>query len=213
MTVKTGVFQMRVDDDFTQKLTALCNAEPEDVSKADMIRLLVERAHAELPKGLYARIIGVLTPEEPSMPFVPGEVLFNILNDEFPSPEHDGGDDPIRRLVRALVKRGIVEEGWHPHNGEQYALGSALQHPDYLAEQDAYSTLKEGVLERARMLGLQARWHPSRSWILTRPDGEVYAEGTMHQLDAALDAEHDKSRKSKKVKGDPLLGAWRKRQS
>jgi hypothetical protein len=65
--------------------------------------------------------------------------------------------DTISETLHKLAQEGVVEIK-HDPTGEKFALSTALQDPEYIANQEAYANLKGAVLSEARKQGFKAKW-------------------------------------------------------
>lgn len=121
------------------------------------------------------KVLAFLQPSEPSTPWMHDEVF--ALSGEFESDHHE-------EALRSLEHRGLIVSRIHRH--KEWALTSALEHPDYAAEADAYASLKSSVHDKAKTAGLRPRWDEGRGWGLYDGGNELVCTGSMLALDKYL---------------------------
>ncbi len=112
--------------------------------------------------------------QEQSQPWCSEYALNEI--DEVPRDlDGDADLELLEKCLSQLEDEGLIESRWSPQGWTEYALVEALKHPDYVREQEFYSSLKETVLTEARRQGFICRWDPEHSWQLRRSDGIAYS--------------------------------------
>jgi hypothetical protein len=84
--------------------------------------------------------------------------------------------DAISETLHTFRQEGVVEIK-HDPTGEQFALSTALQDPEYIADQEAYANLKGAVLSEARKQGFKAKWLYRDGWRLVNHGGKIVAYG------------------------------------
>jgi hypothetical protein len=91
-----------------------------------------------------AAIVDYLDPHEPSRPFV-GELRNGVLCEDYKELDNDTDRDELTGrfdlALAELIDEEIIEAQFG-QTGEEHALASALQHPEYMNEGSEYDDLK-----------------------------------------------------------------------
>jgi hypothetical protein len=107
----------------------------------------------ETLNGLRSEILELLAPVDAANPWC-SEYAFDDLKvfESFKGLYIDDQDmrqlmrDEINETLHTLAHEGAVEIK-HDPTGQKFALSTALQDPEYIADQEAYANLKGAVLE------------------------------------------------------------------
>ena len=118
--------------------------------------------------------------ENPTQPWCSEYALREL--DEVPR-DTDGEPDleALEKCLTQLEAEGLIESR-SVQGFDECALVEDLKHPDYVREQESYSSLKEIVLAEARRQGFSCRWSPEHSWQLRGPDGGIVHSGPIRAL-------------------------------
>lgn len=123
-------------------------------------------------------VLNALEPIEATDPWVTLDALRECLALQ---------EDKIQAVVDKLIIQGAVVSTNCMHTGQdKYALADALEHPAYVADQEAYAALKAAVREAATAKGYDLRHVPGRGWLMLSGKTQV-CEGSMRDLAGVLE--------------------------
>lgn len=137
------------------------------------VELILEEA---IQKALRSRLMEYLDNViEPTQPWTLESGLYSAF-EQFETEDID-------EALSALRAAEEIDSSSDPHSGEvRIATTRALSHPDFVAEQESYQSLKFAVIETAESRGLEPRWRAGAGWSLVGVNGKEEAVGNMRDL-------------------------------